>query len=139
MNPIKILTKIGSDVFYIGIAVGVGVSLGWPKFLNLFIADLIVLAAIFLIRHYHFKERPTPQPYKNWWQRLDASSFPSAHAARVSLLAVFFTVLFPQWILGWALLVCAISYSRVYLMKHDWYDIGAGILLGLVVGLVFFW
>ena len=90
-----------------------------------------------LIRTFYFKPRPNKQQHVNYIDRIDASSFPSWHAARIFFIALilikFFTTsyynLFSIILLSIASLV---SYSRIYLKKHDWTDILSGIILAII-------
>ncbi len=89
----------------------------------------IVVAAI---RFVYFKERPKKKPYRNWLEKLDASSFPSLHAARTVGLAFFVADYFTVFWLS-ALLFCVaglVCLSRITLKKHDFWDVAVGIVLG---------
>jgi len=69
----------------------------------------------------------------------DKFSFPSGHASRVVFLVCFFMHLWPLSIIFYPPLVAwatAVSISRVLMRRHHLLDVGAGVLLGLVEGLL---
>ena len=97
-----------------------------------------ILATIFsviIIRLVYFRDRPKKQVFGNIIERIEASSFPSLHAARSSFMALAFIYYFDILVLNIIIVVVAllISYSRVYLKKHYWSDIIAGWILGAIV------
>ena len=100
------------------------------------LAGLVLIQAIAIaIRTFYFKERPSRYPHKSYIERIDASSFPSLHSARIAFLAAVFVgyfnnALFSILFIGIALIV---AYSRVYLKKHDYKDVLAGIIIGILV------
>ena len=135
----RIVTVLGNDITYVLLFFVLWYILGTGLAVKFIIADLITLAILFSVRAVYFKPRPQPKPYKAWWQKLDASSFPSAHAARSTLLAYFLSISFtPLLIPLWTVIAAVICYSRIYLKKHDWNDIAGGIILGLIIALLVF-
>ncbi len=94
---------------------------------------VLVMLIILLIRSVYYKPRPEPHAYHAWWERLDAASFPSMHAARTALLIPL--ALQYSSLLGLVAIVVTllIGWSRVFLKKHDVLDVTAGILIGLLV------
>jgi undecaprenyl-diphosphatase len=65
-----------------------------------------------------------------------SSSFPSGHAATSFACATVLSVLAPRLAPAFVVLACAIAYSRVYVGVHYPFDVVAGAVLGVVVGLV---
>ena len=86
----------------------------------------------------YFKQRPEKQKYKNWWQKIDASSFPSLHSIRAALLAVVFSVFFLNFLLYvmFAVAALGVAVTRILLKRHDKIDAAAGLIIGLVIGCV---
>jgi membrane-associated phospholipid phosphatase len=134
----KILRKIsffGNYQFFFSI-------LGYLYFTHnlLFIDQLFALLIIILVgfpfRIIYFRERPKKQKHNNLLQKIDAGSFPSGHAARITALFILFSrgqsseVIIYLW--GLFLLVL---YSRIKLRKHRYIDLLGGIVLGTIATL----
>jgi membrane-associated phospholipid phosphatase len=107
-----------------------------------FFAAMAGLAAIeaicIFIKLAYFKERPNRQKFSNIIERLDASGFPSVHAARSVFvylyLAVFAGLLERIVLIG---IIAAIGISRLLLKKHYLVDVLAGYALGISLFLAF--
>lgn len=82
-----------------------------------------------------FKNRPKKMKYKEIWEKFEASSFPSIHAARVVFLALVLCSRFNNNALSAVLFAVAalVMYSRIYLKKHYWGDVIGGLLIGIVI------
>lgn len=61
-----------------------------------------------------------------------AHSWPSAHAGSSTAAAVVLAAAYPIWGIIFVLIALLISYSRVYVGVHYPFDVGAGILVGIV-------
>lgn len=98
---------------------------------------LIVLYAIAApLRLMFFKERPIPKPYENIFEKIDASSVPSLHAARVGFLLLFLMDYFATEIYTFIFLIVVsllIVYSRIYRKRHYFADVVIGFILGVFV------
>lgn len=140
---LKTITEIGDTSFRDFTAIGgapfsaiVGlVVLSFKEYLlfqQLLIGFFITLFIVVVIRLIYFKNRPLKQRYNNLLEKIDASSFPSLHAARILFLTLTMANFFKQKNVTIVLLIIAalISYSRIYLKKHDWIDVIAGLILG---------
>ncbi|HLD79979.1 MAG: hypothetical protein A2822_01230 [Candidatus Staskawiczbacteria bacterium RIFCSPHIGHO2_01_FULL_41_41] len=105
-----------------------------PLLIPLIVGSILTAAFVLLIRIFYFKNRPKKEEYQNFWEKIDASSFPSLHTARIVFLAVLFSVYFSNVYSTTLFTVTAalVSYSRVYLQKHDWVDVAGGIVVGVV-------
>lgn len=132
----KDLTVLGGMVFYLLLLL---VALGQDLilFYKLLFGFLFTLIGVVAIRMVYFKKRPRPENHSNFIERMEASSFPSLHMARIVFLGLVFTALVQNSFLKIFLLVLvmAVAYSRIYLKKHDWWDL----LGGLILGLITFW
>lgn len=101
---------------------------------------LVVLALAFIIiiciRSLFFRPRPKPYKYRTWYDRIDASSFPSMHATRAAILAIFLTYLMDSVFLGVVFSLCAVGVAaaRVVGKKHHVSDVVAGLILGSLLG-----
>jgi undecaprenyl-diphosphatase len=136
----KDLSTLGGSIFYAIVLLLVLVLGELELFVNLLIGFFFSLLVVVLIRTFYFKNRPKKQRYKNYLERIDASSFPSWHAARAIFLASMFSYFFINKYATGALILTAlaVSYSRIYLKKHDWIDILGGLVLGMVTFLLVF-
>lgn len=105
---------------------------------HIFLGLIICYAVTIGVRMFYFKRRPDKQKYKNVFERIDASSFPSMHSMRAAFLAYFFSSYFNDVIItGFLLIVgAAIAWSRTYLKRHYALDAIIGFLIGLAVGYV---
>lgn len=95
---------------------------------------IIIMVVAVLFRTFYYKARPKELPNDTFLQRLEASSFPSIHAARAWFLAFIFTTIFSSKLIWFLLFTAAfsISYSRYYMKRHDFCDLLAGFVLGLI-------
>lgn len=101
-------------------------------FYHLLIALLINEALGSLIKILFPKKRPNGQSYNTILEKIDAGSFPSLHAARITLvyLTLFSaSVLISHKIIFLSIIVLVIL-SRVKLKKHFWADVVGGFLMG---------
>lgn len=107
---------------------------------------LIILVGGFLIneilcsgiKYLWHKPRPNGQLFENAFEKIDAGSFPSIHAARISF--VYLTLGYIQYQLdAWyylpifALVIVLVGYSRVFLHKHFPLDVAAGYTFGSIM------
>ena|SRR3989344_853868 len=132
------ITALGSLFFY-GILLVFLLLFGLYRLsLLIFIGLVIIYLVVYLIRFIYFKERPDKQGHSTFLEKLDASSFPSLHAARTGFL---FSVLgipsnsISLWIvLGFLSLL--VLYSRYYLKKHHFVDLVGGFIIGFFLGVI---
>lgn len=103
--------------------------------MKLLIGFLGISGIAMLIRLVYFRERPKKRPTRNLYQKIDASSFPSIHAARSFFFAMTLTRYYQDVFIGGALFVVAvlIAFSRYKLRHHYASDIIGGVSLGLVI------
>jgi len=96
---------------------------------------IITYVVVVLIRSFYFKERPNKEEYRNFLEKLDASSFPSIHSCRATIISFLLSDYLKNNFVT-ALLILSMSlviYSRIYLKKHYWFDVVAGFLLGVAI------
>ena len=90
-----------------------------------------------VIRTLKFETRPDKTPEgKGWFSRIDASSFPSLHAARMFSLVVVLGSFFHNiyFYIFLAAIAVIVAYLRIYLKRHYWWDSAGGAILGLLAG-----
>lgn len=99
---------------------------------------MLIYGVAVLIRLVYFKERPKKRASNNLLRKIDASSFPSIHAARAFFFAVTITRNYQNPLLGSLLFIIAvlIAYSRYRLHHHYAVDILGGAVLGLVTSYI---
>lgn len=132
------ITTFGGQIFYALILICTLALQEYSLFWMLLWGNIISIVVVVLTRTFYFKPRPNKQTFSNWLEKMDASSFPSLHSARIWFIALllieFFKYAFPITTI-FILLATVTSYSRIYLKKHDWADVVAGLLLA---GILFY-
>lgn len=105
--------------------------------IKLFIGIIIITIIAMIIKALFFKARPKKQKTNTLIERLDASSFPSIHSARITFLTFLCVIYVDNIILKAFLIIIGIlvAYSRIYLKKHYLSDVIAGIILGLIISI----
>ncbi len=129
---IRDATSLGSTVMFVGLIIFTFLTGLISVSSQLLLGFLITFAVVIIIRMIYFKDRPRKQPHSNFVERIDASSFPSLHAARAVFIALVFIQHFSSRVMTVFLLAAAVLviYSRIYLWKHDLWDVFGGIVLG---------
>ncbi|MFT4261707.1 MAG: phosphatase PAP2 family protein [Candidatus Woesearchaeota archaeon] len=131
----KQITNLGGLVFYLFIVLLV-FGLGYIKeSIILFLGLVISYIVIILIRSLYFVDRPKKQDHKNFLEKIDASSFPSHHAIRITLLMLGLIKIITNVYVNLLLIltIIIVSYSRIYLKKHRYIDVIAGIIVGIII------
>ncbi len=85
-----------------------------------------------------FRNRPKKMNYKALWEKIEASSFPSVHAARATFMFLALAARFANPVVSAILLATALAviYSRIYLKKHYAVDVIGGTMIGAVIYLL---
>lgn len=127
------ITSFGSLWFYIIFMFFFLILNDYSSLKILLLGFIAMYFAVIIIRLLYFKNRPIKYNYNNAIEKLDASSFPSLHAARTAFLSGFFIKYFSSHLASALLAVLAliVLYSRIHLKKHDWKDVLAGVVLGI--------
>ena len=105
---------------------------------QLFFGLLLAYFVTTSFRIAYFKNRPEKQKYRNWLEKIDASSFPSLHSMRSVVLVVILTSYFSNIFLTLFFVAVAASVvaTRILLKRHDPVDSIGGALMGFVLGLI---
>ena len=125
--------------FFTGLVVLATFALGYYLLsFKLILGFVILIALVVLIRMVYFRERPNRVSHTNFLERIDASSFPSLHSARVVFMVLVLGTAWPilPWLVFVGFVAVMVVYSRIYLRKHDWIDVTVGAVLGGVVFVV---
>lgn len=132
------ITTLGSLFFYSVLFLFLLFN-GFYKFSFLMLIGIIfIYFVVYTIRMLYFKERPRKQHHSTFLEKLDASSFPSIHAARSGFLFSVFGIFFNSiaaWIIL-SLLCLLVLYSRYYLKKHHFVDLVGGSIIGFFISIV---
>ncbi len=126
------ITSIGGLWSYLILILFAFLMAGQMPAVQLSAALIIIYVIAIIIRLVHFKDRPVHELHTTILERVDASSFPSIHAARATALAHLLSRQLPEatiLLTGIAVLVCA---SRIYLRKHYIVDVAGGVALGII-------
>ena len=129
------ITSLGSLFAYLLIAIFFLIQKNYDLFSELAIGLIIMYIITITIRSFYFKDRPRKYPHSSFIEKLDASSFPSLHTARICFLSIVLIKNIGNYVISIIsiILVALTAYSRVYLKKHDKIDVLAGIVLGVMV------
>ena len=105
---------------------------------QLLLGFALVYPFTLLIRAVHFKARPTPMKYRSFIEKLDASSFPSIHAANSFYAAYVLHSAFTSNPASAFLFFMAalVGYTRIYLKKHYPVDVIGGALTGVLAAYI---
>lgn len=133
---VRDFTGLGSPLILAALAI---IVFGWTQ--NTFTMYLIWIAnEVFcsLIKYYFFTDRPEKMAYSNWWEKIEAGSFPSIHASRWMSFAAFAVTQNIPGTTSLILLILAVvvGLTRIILRKHRWYDVSAGWVIGFLFGWV---
>jgi len=134
------ITSFGSPVFYILVILAL-LKFSVPLALSLFLALIFVELFCIAIKLIYRKERPIPQHREDFFNKIDANSFPSVHSARISLVATMVSLYFkdaPIFITG-IIIMLLVGYSRIYLKRHHLTDVLAGFLIGIITAIITFY
>ena len=132
-----VFTLLGTPFFYVPIAV-VLATFNFAAAVKL--AIILVVAEVFcgILKFIYPKERPVPLPRKTLYQKYEAGSFPSIHTARIAAVSAFLSFAYPgaATIVAGFFATLLVGYSRIYLQKHYIIDVLAGIVIGVVLGVL---
>jgi undecaprenyl-diphosphatase len=109
----------------------------WRQWAVVIFLGIGALAFVVLVIKFSVRRRRPEGEWGGIYRNTDPHSFPSGHAARAFMIAVVATGLGPLWLAAilwlWAPLVCL---ARVAMGVHYASDVIAGMLVGIVVGLI---
>jgi len=138
-NFIEKVSAIGSIYIYLLIVLFL-YSLSITQIANILLLALIILYIMSVpIRAIFFRERPIPDKYSNYIEKLKAGSFPSLHSARATIMFLTFSFMFIYEI--YTILLLTIVYililiSRIRKKRHYISDVTGGVIIGLIAFLI---
>jgi undecaprenyl-diphosphatase len=113
---------------------------------------LLTLVLVFLlnevicsgIKYLWHKPRPNQQGFSNGFEKIEAGSFPSIHAARVAWVYGYLSLLYyplQAWgaLVMFGSIILLVGYSRIFLRKHFLTDVLAGYGFGAVLNVLVAW
>lgn len=133
-------TLLGGFLFYAFISLLFLFNKKYFIFFMLLTGLIIMYAITLIIRLFYFKQRPERRIYKNLIEKIDASSFPSIHVARITFIFIILIFLSINiFLVGISSILTLLAfYSRIYLKKHDIIDVIAGVMLGIFAFIISF-
>ena len=109
----------------------------WKQWAVALFASIAVLAVTVLTIKLIVRRRRPEGEWGGIYRNTDPHSFPSGHAARAFLIAILAIGLGPAWL---AILLCIwaplVSLARVAMGVHYVSDVIAGMVLGIIVGVI---
>lgn len=136
------ITYLGDGVIWIPIAVFV---LLMRKKYTVLLLGCILYSTLFaqIPKHFFFNGMPRPTKLITDWSSIhivpgvylnSVDSFPSGHTTTASSIFLLFCLLIPKkWIIPvGALYLFLVGYSRIYLAQHFPWDVGAGMIAGII-------
>jgi membrane-associated phospholipid phosphatase len=109
----------------------------WKKWALSVLLAISVLAVLVISLKFLIRRRRPEGEWGSIYRNTDPHSFPSGHAARAFLIAVMATGMGPGWLAAalwiWAPLV---SLARVAMGVHYLSDVIAGLVLGILAGIL---
>jgi len=131
------VTLFGNPAFYLLILIFL-FKINHSSAIKLAIAMLATETACAIIKFAYPKQRPIPRPNKKFFERYDASSFPSIHTARITTLAFMANSFYKDSLLFFIsiLLVILVGYSRIFLKHHYFKDVIGGIVFGAIASIL---
>lgn len=134
---IRDFTSLGNPIILLLVPFAtLGPSAIFYKLLSALTVNEILCSTIKLLFH---KPRPDGQAYKTILEKIDAGSFPSIHASRITL--VYLTLFsFAEHIslkIAFITVILLVVYSRVALKRHFWTDVIGGVLIGSILFYIF--
>ena len=135
-RAIKNLSALGAVPFYLFLTVFIFLIGNYSTFLQLLIGFAASYGIVIAIRSVYYRPRPRPENYSSIIEKIDASSFPSLHSLRITMISVILVYSYNSLlaILFFSLVSISVCYTRYYLKRHYFSDIIAGISLGLIEG-----
>jgi membrane-associated phospholipid phosphatase len=109
----------------------------WRPWALTVLISIVVLAVIVLAVKFTIRRRRPEGEWGQFYRSTDPHSFPSGHAARAVMIAVLALGMGPAWL---AIVLCVwaplVVLARVAMGVHYLSDVAAGVILGIIAGLI---
>lgn len=131
------VTSLGTPVFYI-LVILILLKFNIYFALKLFLALMFIELFCIAVKIIYRKERPVPQSRENFYNKIDANSFPSVHSARIALLVTMVSLSYKDAffsVIGIAVALF-VGYSRIRLKRHYFIDVLFGFLIGIATAII---
>jgi len=136
MEQVQAVSGLGTFVFNVILVFIFVLTKNFSVALSLFLSLVFIMFVGFFVKFFFFRPRPDKQKFRSLLEKVDASSFPSVHAARavavLVILGLFFHSFF--WWFFLSVLAFLVGLSRIILKRHRLIDVLAGFVLGFLVG-----
>lgn len=118
------------------------IVLGWSQEYRVLLLLLLVNEVICsLIKYFFHQPRPDDQKFAGAMEKIDAGSFPSIHASRITISFIFLCLILSDPVIKIVLIVyvLAVYASRVILKRHFPTDVIGGAIIGLCILSIYFY
>lgn len=140
MKMLQVYTFLGTPPFYFTICAILllfSLKLSFVYIIAVFATELLCA----IIKLSTRTERPTPRKRVTLYDQYDASTFPSAHTARIASNVSILYAAYPNLYLApiGIFIIFAVAYSRIALKEHYFADVIVGALVGILTSILIYW
>ncbi len=110
----------------------------YELFYTVLLGEILIYVISVFLKLAFFKSRPQKMDHENVLEKIEASSFPSVHTARIFFVSILLMLRINNLVVTAFLLLLSllVAYSRIYLKKHYFVDVLVGAVLGSILGYV---
>ena len=128
-------TALGGLPLYALVTIIFAAMQKWIVFAELAIGLAAAYSLKAIVSTFFFKKRPKKKKYTNWFEKIDASSFPSTHSIRATVLGIMLAITFGNyWITALLVIgIATVGLTRIYFERHYWSDVSWGWAFGVII------
>ncbi len=112
-------------------------SPAWKIRVEAYTVGILITALVVMVIKFSVRRKRPAGEWGKFYRWTDPNSFPSGHSARAMMLAILGLALGPLW---WGLVLLAwvpmVSFARISMGVHYLMDILAGLVVGLIIGIL---
>lgn len=110
----------------------------YELFYTVLLGEILIYVISVFLKLAFFKNRPQKMGHGNVLEKIEASSFPSVHTARIFFVSILLMLRINNLMIAAFLLLLSllVAYSRIYLKKHYFIDVLVGAVLGSILGYI---